>query len=145
MCATTSSGDDDKSVGYDGPVFNGDGGGGGESSAVGQREIFTLKRGVTKFKHTIASPLRCAVWWRSVELPKNIVRVCALLRAAAAAATVDTVPRRGGGRRRDRVAAIARPARGGRTVERERERTRAHAHDNKEQKEQRRQQKNDRQ
>jgi len=43
-----------------GPVFSG-GSSTGESSAVGQREIFTLKRGVTKFKHTIASALRCGV------------------------------------------------------------------------------------
>lgn len=50
----------DKSARDDGPVFDDDG---GESGAMGQREIFTLKRGVTKFEHTIASPhgVRCLV------------------------------------------------------------------------------------
>lgn len=87
----------------DGPVF------GGESSAVGQREIFTLKCGVTKFKHTIASPLRCGV--RSSRIITEIL--CARVCVCAASARG---PNRWTGRTRERGVVVAgcRPAaRGG--------------------------------
>lgn len=67
-----------------GPVFSG-GSSTGESSAVGQREIFTLKRGVTKFKHTIASALRCGgVAFGTLVRPQRVLpKYCVRARALA--------------------------------------------------------------